>query len=337
MSRYELGQDGRPLNVPFYVDYTFQDYGENEETYVAYLDSLSSQYEMEFRHARPGQPLRSQYPEGVPGDQGYNADIQTWAIQNGVTQAMKSLQPPPPPLGRPPDEHAVKRQAWVIWEKDCLEKAQAAEERGDLREAAAHRERARWAPEELKKIPKPWGQEMLEKIDFEIVRESLGLLFDPKVKDHEIWEIERMRHDAEVSLHEFNKRTDGLTILLTKETAPHSREYLPVRPGNVIKFEFPDESTKKSFLYQVYQVGLDPSATLKGMGYGYPVEQEEAPLEMTEASPEETKPEEGPWGTGQDAFNTWRTTGKKPEAPEDQQQKVSQSEGEFEASLQKVG
>ena len=197
-------------------------------------------------------------------------------------------------------------QKWQLWKEEYLEKAKKAG--GDeylkddpIRGMKAHLKRAEWGDEELKKIPKPWGLVKYEEDDLKNLEGSVEMLFDERFKNDPIWDVERMQHDSEVSIHDYNKKSEGNTVIVPKETGRHTGNYLPVRPGNLKKVEL-DAAHKKDFQYLVYQCGQDPITVLRKMGYGQGLSEEETSQTesiQTEASQEGTPEQAEPEGKGE--------------------------------------
>jgi len=288
-----LWDNGETEKIPFRVDESLEDHGGDRRSYWNYCMGLIEKYGQIVSRLRPNEPnpMDLQYPEGEY-DERYKSDLRIWE-QKKVLKDFQEENAPPPPQPRPswpPDEHAAERKKWDLWKQEYLAKAQKAaddpyQKDDPIRGVRAHLERVKWGDQELATIPKPWGLVKYEEDDLKNLEGSVELLFDPKLKDDDIWNHPRMQHDAEISIHDYNKRSEGNTVIIPLERGKHTGNYLPVAPGNVKKVEL-DDAHKKDFQYLVYQCGQDPITVLRKMGFGQGLSEEE---EVSQAESVETE------------------------------------------------
>jgi hypothetical protein len=284
---------GKNPRVPWYEELSDQQMNEwwsqDEEGCKEYLRERTSTWEEEESKLLPNEPnkLAFEYQEN---DLQYQSRLTAFHVGREIEASQERTQEKAKQsynqqsLGSPLsaiDEHEAERIKWSLWEAEYLQKAEDAKRRGDLTEEKAHRERARWGPEELKKLPKPWGQQKAEEAYMDNLNFGLGRLFNEAEKGQSYWDDERLQHDSLLSIHQWNRNTKGPTLVMCKEKSPKTREYLEPKPGNIIKFDL-DENLKKSFLYNVYECGQDPAEFLRKIGQGHLLEEEISPEPVEE-------------------------------------------------------
>ena len=84
---YQLGENGKPVGLPFHVPYTFSDFSENEEEYVDYLNNLYDQYEEVAKTLRPSEP----HPLTFSDDEAYQRKKEAWREDNNEERMARAM------------------------------------------------------------------------------------------------------------------------------------------------------------------------------------------------------------------------------------------------------
>jgi hypothetical protein len=162
------------------------------------------------------------------------------------------------------DEHFEKRNEALGMIHHYSEKRERAISRGDARaERDAKYQIESWQ-RTLNEIPPP--REVIAK------GEKLAEAFEQGCKllvseppNSEIWKNKAILEDAPTAMRRHNRGTEGLTLYFQKKDDLHGNT-LPIAPGNIVAFTFPNVDTRDQFRRTAYVYGNDELRTLASMG-----------------------------------------------------------------------
>jgi len=211
---------------------------EEERRFERAVDSDGKFKNLKAKFEYEGQELPRWLP-GSPDPKDYSADDEQhfWYDLNMFNQTGRlggNLDP------RPDDERRLERNEKLKNIAEYRRQAALAEARGDRENVARYNWHARLEEKDLAAMPKSKRQQTDEEAAYQFGEEMVDQLFDPDMAEDPSWDNERMQHDTAIYLAEHNRKAKRY-LRLPLEKDGRAGNIAPCKPGNMIKFDLPED------------------------------------------------------------------------------------------------